>query len=144
MRYRITIETTDDEGNTEVTGRYGADICAALVNAMDAHEALNDTTFTLLDRAMCIDGALNEGDDADALLLLVAARRLLRRQSVCKASVPRYLCRPLVRNFPGRLAMVSHPCPFCGVACYKAPQEPDVLPENVVACCTRCALERAK
>lgn len=73
--HRVTIETTDDLGNTEVTGRYDTDICAAIVNAMDAHEALKDTTFTLLARAMCIDGATNEGDDADALSLLESARK---------------------------------------------------------------------
>lgn len=56
--------------------------------------------------------------------------------------VPRYLCRPLVRSGPHPDGAVLRMCQFCGAACWKTLSEPDALPANVVACCTRCALER--
>lgn len=51
------------------------------------------------------------------------------------------LCRPCADNIPDPSPdMIPAVCPTCGRDCYKMPNEPPVLPSNVIGCCTNCAL----
>lgn len=52
------------------------------------------------------------------------------------------IARPLVANVPIMEGGTEVECRSCGESCWKRDIEPDPLPENMIAVCTACALQR--